>query len=146
MPSAELTQLKKLLISSGFEVYRTTGSALQLADRVRDNLIMDSNVRAQLEPLAVCFVTHAQRSEFAGLSEAQLFDKARLLGLVATEHGYSETERRVVEIHDPGDKSHILDLWYEISFRKAVDNLTDLVSELRFALSLEKAASASSIA
>ena len=38
------SDLKKTLVARGFEVYRTMGDHVILADRVRDNLIMDSGV------------------------------------------------------------------------------------------------------
>ena len=39
--------LKKTLVARGFEVYRTLGDQVVLADRVRENLIMDSGVAAR---------------------------------------------------------------------------------------------------
>ena len=50
-------ELKKTLVARGFEVYRTLGDQVVLADRVRDNLIMDSGVAARSgDVLAVRFV------------------------------------------------------------------------------------------
>jgi len=44
MPVPTPAELKKALTAEGFEIYRTTGDRILLADRVRDNLIMDSGV------------------------------------------------------------------------------------------------------
>lgn len=146
MASAELPQLKKLLIAEGFEIYRTVPGAILLADRVRENLIMDSNVRAEYDPLAVRFVTRAQRSAFGGVSDEQLFESARFLGAEALHVGYSEVEARSVEILDPGDKSRVIDVWHEVAYRKPVGDISELLRELHYALAVEKTASRVSVA
>ncbi len=138
MPSSELKQLKKRLLAEGFEIYRSAEASLRLADRVRENLIMDGQVSAEVDPLAVVFVTRAQRSECGGLGEASLFESARQLGHPGLARGYSEESARTLEIPDPGDRSRVLDTWYEVSFRKLVAGTEELAEELRFALRLEK--------
>jgi hypothetical protein len=142
MPSLSASELKKALIAEGFEIYRTAGNRVQLADRVRDNLIMDSGVAALIgDSLGVRFVVRAQASDFQGESEQELFNRARRLAEDAVEQGYREIDTAVVTIRDPGDESRTLDTWYEVAFTKAVASLDQLYSELRFAFSLEKAAS-----
>lgn len=44
MPPSKPVELKRALVREGFEIYRTAGHFVLLADRVRDNLIMDSGV------------------------------------------------------------------------------------------------------
>lgn len=44
MPLTSPVELKRALVREGFEIYRTAGRFVLLADRVRDNLIMDSGV------------------------------------------------------------------------------------------------------
>ncbi len=87
MPNPTPSELKKLLSNAGFEIYRTAGDRVELADRVRDNLIMDSGVSvlAAGGELVVRFITRAQASEFTGESEEQLFERARLMGAGAVE-------------------------------------------------------------
>lgn len=41
------TDLKKALRSEGFVIYRTLGEHIALAERVRENLILDSGVRVR---------------------------------------------------------------------------------------------------
>jgi hypothetical protein len=64
MPSTPQT-LKKTLVAEGFEVYRTSPSLIILADRVRDNLLMDSGVAVvHGEPLVVRITLRARPQNF----------------------------------------------------------------------------------
>lgn len=135
-------ELKKTLVARGFEVYRTLGDQVVLADRVRDNLIMDSGVAAKPgETMAVRFIVRAQASDFPSAKAEDLFGRARACATAATERGYAETGTAEVPVRDPGDASTILDTWYEVSFERAVADDDELEAELRYALALEKTAS-----
>jgi hypothetical protein len=139
MPPSTPTELKKFLLAEGFEVYRTLGDQVVLADRVRDNLIMDSWVTARPGPACgVRFVIRAQARDFPGESAEQLFARARTLAESACSRGYAEVAAKRVEVPDPGDGLQTLDVWYQVTFEKAVSADPDLASELRYALSLEK--------
>lgn len=140
MPLPSPSELKKILLSEGFEVYRTLGARIVIADRVRDNLIMDSGVSAVLgdESLGVRLVVRSQAHDFPGESDADLFDRAIKIAGLALERGYAEVGRNVVPIHDPGDRSRTLDTWYEVAFERAVESVGDLFAELRFAIQLDK--------
>src|SRR5262249_41968999 len=46
MPSVTPSELKKQLIAAGLEIFRVQGNRVHLADRVRENLIMDGGVSA----------------------------------------------------------------------------------------------------
>jgi hypothetical protein len=142
MPPVSSNALKISLIREGFEVYRTQGSRIVLAERVRDNLIMDSGVAAVAsEPLAARFNVRAQESDFPGDSEEQLYGHAREQGRLALARGYVEVEQILVPVHDPGDRSRTLDTWYEVAFEKPVESERALFEELRYALQLDKTAS-----
>src|SRR5262245_12049617 len=142
MPSPSPQDLKKLLSGAGLEIYRTLGDRVVLADRVRDNLIMDSGVSvvATGSSLVVRFVTRAQAGDFQGETADGLFGHARRLGQHAAEHGYSESSTAVVPIHDPGDRARVLDTWYEVAFERAIPNESELVNELRTVLAWPKVA------
>lgn len=139
MSSSTPSELKKLLLAEGFEVYRTQPDQIVLADRVRDNLIMDSGVSARIgaEP-AVRFVVRAQGSDFPTDSAPQLLDRARQMARDAKTNGYREVSANSVEVRDPGDSSQTLDIWHEVAFEKTLSSDSELIAELKYALSLEK--------
>ena len=134
-------ELKKALIETGFEVYRTIGNRVLLAERVRDNLIMDSNVSVLTGCTLISRVAvRAQQADFHGDTEAQMFARALEVAKPALDRGYTEADRTIVPIIDPSDRSRTLDTWYEVSVERPVANFSDLVEELRFLMKLEKVA------
>jgi hypothetical protein len=133
------SELKKTLVARGFEVYRTLGDQVVLADRVRDNLIMDSGVAVRPGTvLAVRFVVRAQASDFPSVPPSDLYERARACALEAVGRGYAEVGVAEVPVRDPGDATSTLDTWYEVSFERAVGSEDELERELRYALGLEK--------
>jgi hypothetical protein len=132
-------ELKKTLVARGFEVYRTLGDQVVLADRVRENLIMDSGVAVRPgDALAVRFVIRAQASDFPSASAEDLYERARACAAEARGRGYTEVSVAAVPVRDPGDPSATLDTWYEVAFERRVASEDELDSELRYALALEK--------
>jgi hypothetical protein len=142
MPTQTPQELKKLLVSERFEVYRTIGDRVMLADRVRENLIMDSGVSISATDAGyvVRVVVRAQASDFQGETPEWLQEHARRTGEPAMEIGYTESASNVVPIHDPSDHSHVLDTWYEVTFERTVPDFAALVSELKRALAWSKVA------
>ena len=110
-----------------------------LAERVRDNLIMDAGVSAGFGAhLSVRFVVRVQSSDFRGESSDELFARARAAAAGSVDRGYEEVGTTVVPISDPGDSSRTLDTWYEVSLERSVADLEELFDELRYALDLNK--------
>jgi len=142
MSASTPSELKKLLLAEGFEVYRTLSDQIVLADRVRDNLIMDSGVSARIgdEP-RVRFVVRAQGSDFPTDSPLEILERARRMASDAVARSYHEVSANSVEVRDPGDSSQTLDVWHEVAFEKTLFSDAELIDELRYALSLEKTAS-----
>ena len=144
MPSPTPNELKKQLILAGLEIFRVQGARVHLADRVRENLIMDGGVCAVAsDPPAVRFVARAAASHFPGETPEELFARARLIAAVAEPLGFGEVETGVVVIKDPGGGPKTLETWYEVTYEKTVD-AASLVDELRYALGVEKTATAES--
>jgi hypothetical protein len=133
--------LKKALIAEGFEIYRTGPNLISLADRVRDNLLMDSGVSVvHADSLGVRLVLRAQALDFPGEDADGLFGRARSLASAFDDRGYAEVGASAVPIRDPSDKSRTLDTWYEVTYERPVRDETELYSELRFAIAVVKVA------
>jgi hypothetical protein len=97
-------QLKKALVTAGFQVFRTLGDEIVLAERVRENLIMDSGVRVRVgEPLQVRVIFKAQRGNFPGEDDSHLFERARKLAEAAVSKGFEEVGDSVSPVMDPTD-------------------------------------------
>ena len=139
---ATIAEVKKALVAAGFELYRTRGQEVCVADRVRDNLIMDSGVSVVCrEPsMVVRVVVRAQRSDFPNDSIPTLFGRARALASVAEDSGFREVATKTTPMQDPADPSHTLDTWYEVAFEKSVPLIEEAMTEVRFALGFEKTA------
>jgi len=134
MPGPPST-LKKSLVSEGFEIYRTAPNLITLADRVRDNLLMDSGVSVVAgETLAIRVVLRAQASNFPGEAAEALFARARALAAELASRGYAEVGAEAVPVSDPGDRSRTIDTCYEVSYSLPVSEDAVLYRELRFVL------------
>lgn len=135
-------QLKKALVASGFEVFRTLPEEVVLAERVRENLILDSGVRVaplQDGKLQVRVVLRAQKADFPNEDENALFARVRKLAEPAVAKGFSEVSTSVTAVKDPADASRTIDTFYEINLSHDVASVEDAVPVLKFVLSLEKA-------
>lgn len=135
-------QLKKVLLASGFEVFRTLSEEVVLAERVRENLILDSGVR--ISPMRdgharVRLVLRAQRTDFPTEDESMLFERVRSLAEPARARGFVETATNVNAVKDPADPERTLDTFYEVSFAREALTLEEALELARFAMSLEKA-------
>lgn len=139
--SVTLAVLKKALQAEGLEIYRTRENEVVLAERVRENLILDSGVRVRAgTPPEVFVVFRAERHDFPGEADNAVFDHAALLGGAAAKEGFAELARNAVPMTDPGDPERVLDTFYEVTFRAAADDYDGAVRLARFALGLERTA------
>jgi hypothetical protein len=131
--------IQQALANAGVEIYRTDERELQIAERIRLH-IMDSGVRVVMEDgLAVQFTARTQRSDAPSAQSEELFARVREeVGEQAGSRGYRESGAEVVEVKDPVDEARVLDVWHEVTYRKELGAVDDAVSEVRWALDLEK--------
>jgi len=139
MPAYTAQQLKKALVSAGFQVFRTFGEEIVLAERVRENLIMDSGVRVRAgESLQVRIIFRAQRGHFPGEDDDHLFARARSLTAPAQSNGFAEVSSTASPVVDPSDAEHTLDTFFDVVLAKEAATLDLAMESLHFALSLER--------
>jgi len=138
-----IQELKRALLAAGLEIYRTRPDAVHLAERPRDNQILDAGI--SVRPAAsdgsyeIRVVMRCQRSDFPRETADALYDKVRDLAKDSVlSHGFKELETREQRMPDPGDAKKTLDVWYEVVFAHSFRTFDEAVKEARFALQLEK--------
>jgi hypothetical protein len=135
-----VAETKKAVVAAGLEVYRARGEVVHLADRVRENLMMDAGAFIRSgAAMAVGVVVRAQSSDFPGEDEGQLFARARAVAEGAVAIGYHEKTAQLHTVADPGDPARILDTWCELSLEKPVASLEAAIDEVRRAVAFDKA-------
>lgn len=134
----DIKELKRALVADGLEVFRTRGEEVHLAERQNVQL-MDAGVRVRggASP-AVVVIARAQRNDAPTLSEAALLDLVRARAAALREAGYSEVHSGPREIRSVSDPEQLLDVWYEVTWRRDVDTLGDAVREARRAMLAER--------
>lgn len=134
-----IQDIQQALADAGMEIYRSDECELQIAERVRLH-IMDSGVRVVLgDGLTVQFTARTQRSDAPSAEPDELFRQVRrAVGEQAGSRGYEESSAEIVEVKDPVDEARVLDVWHEVTYRKALQQVDEAVSEVRWALDLEK--------
>ena len=126
------SMLKQALREAGLDIYRVSSEEVQLAERVRDNLIMDA--RISVRETLVRFSARARQGDFPEDEGETLFNRARKLGEFARSHGFEEARQFVTETPDPSNPGKSLDAWYEVEFAKKVENVERAIDEARFVL------------
>ena len=140
-PPSTASYLKKTLIEAGFEVFRVRSDEIVLAERPRENLIMDSGVRlCARDPLEVRVVLRAQKADFPNEDDDHVFGRVRALAATVLAGGFTEIGTAMTRVQDPGDPDRTLDVFYEITFSKAAAALDTALDMLRFAMGVEKRA------
>lgn len=130
-----LTELKKKLVASGFEIYRTLPDSVALVERVRENLILDSGIRLALTPTGfkVRVIFRAEGRGFPGESEEHVLDRARALANQAEQHGFRSVEQQIVPQMDPSHPDVELDRFYEVTCEHEVSLLEDATATMKAA-------------
>ncbi|MCA9624342.1 MAG: hypothetical protein KC731_35210 [Myxococcales bacterium] len=134
------SDIKRALRDGGFEIYQTKGDVVHLAERVRENLIMDAGVRVSARELTVSFYARAEQSSFPGESPDELLSRAAALGEPAEARGYRRVRSFTTDVPDPSRNDHTLDRWFQVQFDKSLASVDELLDEVRFAIEQDKLA------
>lgn len=135
-------ELKKKLRKSGFDVYRTLPDRVILAERIRDNLIMDSGVAALIgTEFSVETIIRVQQSHFPGKNDEQLREQTQLLATPFLAAGYQQLEHSEEAMMDPSEPENQLDTLYELRISKDSGDLTVLLAQLKQALAWQRSSS-----
>ncbi len=133
-------EIKKAIVAAGLEVFRTRPDEVVLAERVRENLILDSGVRVRAAgELEVRVVMKVQQADFPGEPDEALFDRARALG--ARADGFVEVGTHTDTVSDPGGSQRTLDVVYEVTFAKPEADLDAAIATARTIMGIERTAS-----
>src|SRR4051812_37732285 len=94
-----IQELKRTLIAAGLEIYRTRPDAVHLAERPRDNQILDAGISirpaGQGGSMEVRVVMRCQRSDFPREATDKLYERVRELARDDLGgQGYHEIETR----------------------------------------------------
>jgi hypothetical protein len=137
--NATIDNLKRTLQDAGLEIYRIEGDVIRVAERVRMHL-MDSGVALTVGSAPrVSLTIRSQRSDFPSASADELFDRVRAtFGGVIAERGYTEVSAKTRNVTNPVDDSQLLDVWHEVTFERQVDDASELVDDVRWALGVAK--------
>jgi hypothetical protein len=133
-------ELKQSLVAGGLEVYRTTGAEVRLAERPRENLILDSGVKVASEgsQFVVTVVFRAEKTAHPDLRDTGIFSRVAMSALLAEDHGFVETDRALKRIEDPSNPGRVLDTFYEITMVMGCNDIASALDLVRFALALER--------
>jgi hypothetical protein len=139
MPTHTPQQLKRALVDAGFIVFRTLPDEVVVAERVRENLIMDSGVRLRSVPgLEVRVLLRLQRGNFPGEDDAKLYARVRARGAAALASGFREVSYQTSHVADPGDSTRMLDTFYEVLLGREASDLEAALEGVRFAFGLDR--------
>jgi hypothetical protein len=137
--SVSVAGIRQELIAAGFEVFRSRGDEIALAERPRENLIMDSGVVLRVgEPLEVRVAFYVQKLDFPNDDQERLFDHARRKAAPALSEGFVEVTTAVTHVSDPGDRRRTLDTFYSVVYAKESSAVGDAITLLKRALSFDR--------
>lgn len=112
-----------------------------VADRVRDNLILDSGVRVRAgETMEVRLIMGLRRGQFPNESDEQLFARLRQLASPAMNHGFVEAQTGTAPVNDPADSKKTLDTFFELVLVKREADRAAMLDLVRFAVKIAQTA------
>lgn len=142
LPPKDLAELKKALKEAGFQIYEMRLGRVSLAERVRDNLILDSGVSVGIDPgLNVRVALRAQMLHFPGKTSDEAHGYAEGLATPFVLDGYERDGSAITRVLDPAHPERSLDTVHEVFVQKATSTWSSTLEALRAALELPRASS-----
>ena len=114
-----------------------------LADRVRDNLILDSGVRVSANDaneVRVNLVMGVRHTQFPGENDLALFERVRRLAGPLLAAGFAEMGTSQSPVIDPSDATKTLDIFFDVTFGKNEATFDAALPTLKVALEVAKTA------
>ena len=114
-----------------------------LADRVRDNLILDSGVRVSsndANEVRVNLVMGIRHTQYPGENEQALFERVRQLAGPLLAAGFAEMGTSQNPVTDPSDATKTLDIFFDVTFGKNEPTFEAAQPSIRVALEVAKTA------
>lgn len=133
-----LDELKRLIRSAGYQMYGTRAQEVLLAERVRDNLILDSGISVSPDPLTIHVTVRAQMFHFQGQSLDECRAFAERLGQAFLALGYERKGAQEVTIPDMNNAGVALDTVCEVSLEKPLPSPKDIPGAIQRALALPR--------
>jgi hypothetical protein len=142
-----VAELKRALAAAGALVYRTRGDEVLLAERARDNLLLEAHVRVRCvesnhgsPSYSVVVAARAQASDFPLEAEGAVLSRARALASTFHARGFSTVSERARALPDPSDPTRALDVSHEVVLERAAPTLGEAVEVALAALALPRLA------
>lgn len=138
MPELNPQDLKKALRDAGLEVFRVRDSEVHLAERQNVQL-MEAGVRVRGGASPRVLVTaRAQRNDAPARSAEDMFSAVRAAMASLLAEGYQESSAQTRELRSVSDPDQIVDLWFEVTFERAVESIEEAVAQARKVMAHER--------
>lgn len=136
-----IDDLKRLVRNAGYQIYGTRSDHVLLAERVRDNLILDSGIAISPDPLSISVTVRAQMIHFPGQPIERGHECAESLAAAFVALGFTRERSETVAIPNPNHPETSLDTVCEVTLRKSLPAEDSIAPEIQAALSLARASS-----
>ncbi len=133
------SELREALNDANIEVYQEHAHTIEIAERIRFHM-MDSGVRiSNQKPWNLVFTVRAEQSSNPHASKETLLERLRAqFSKQVQDKGYREVEAHTRIINHPSNNDEVLDIWYELQYGKELTSIEEVVSDLQWALKIDK--------
>jgi hypothetical protein len=138
-PKTGIVETKRALREAGLQIYEVREGFITLAERVRDNLILQSGIAVSTSPFRVQVTLRAQSLHFPGQTQDQVLAHAVELAGNFVARGYREVGTTRTEVADPSHPERTLDVVHAVIVERPCDSWEEVLSEIKEAFSSARA-------